>query len=41
MYVANGDTIPHIIVFVGSKSHVLAESYSAKYFNFVVKIAKN
>ena len=37
----NGDVISHLIVFVGSKSHVLAASYSAKYFNFVVKTAEN
>ena len=33
--------IPHIIVFVGSESHVLAASYSAKHFDFVVKTAEN
>ena len=36
----NRDTILHIIIFVGSESHVLAASYSAKYFNFVVKTAE-
>ena len=32
--------IQYLIVFVGSGSHVLAASYSAKYFTLVVKTAE-
>ena len=41
IFTNNGDTISHPIIFVGSESHVLAASYNAKYFNFVVKTAEN
>ena len=35
------DKIPHIVVFVESKSHLLTVSYSEKHFSFVVNTAEN
>ena len=35
------NTFPHIVMFVGSKLHLMAESYGAKYFKFVVNTAEH